>query len=77
MNYEGHVENGVVVFDEPVSLKDGTRVSIAVALERTDTSSVEGQSLYEHYKPFIGIIDDMPEDWSENHDKYLEEDYRR
>ena len=28
MSYQGHIENGVVVFDEPVSLPDGTVVRI-------------------------------------------------
>jgi len=28
MSYQGHIENGVVVFDEPVPLPEGTAVSI-------------------------------------------------
>jgi len=28
MNFQGHVERGVVIFDEPVSLPDGTEVRV-------------------------------------------------
>jgi len=28
MTYQGHIESGVVVFDEPVSLPDGTPVQV-------------------------------------------------
>jgi hypothetical protein len=29
MSYQGHIQNGLVVFDEPVSLAEGTRVPVA------------------------------------------------
>lgn len=28
MSFQGHVENGVIVFDEPVSLAEGTKVRV-------------------------------------------------
>jgi hypothetical protein len=31
MTYQGHIENGIVVFDEPISLPDGTEVRVEVA----------------------------------------------
>ena len=30
MTYRGHIEKGMVVFDEPVSLEEGTQVYIEV-----------------------------------------------
>ena len=33
MSFTGHVHNGVVVFDEPVTLPEGTEVEIAVRTE--------------------------------------------
>lgn len=36
MVYKGHIEHGTVVFDESVSLPDGTRVRIEVVGEATD-----------------------------------------
>ena len=35
MSVAGHVENGVVVFDEPVSFPDGTKVRVEPADGRT------------------------------------------
>lgn len=77
MTYKGHVENGVVVFDEPVLLEDGTPVSIEIAATPQKTDFVDARSRFEHYRHLIGIVNDLPEDLAENHDKYLEEDYRQ
>jgi hypothetical protein len=33
MSYQGHIEKGVVVFDEPVSLPDGTAVRVETVAE--------------------------------------------
>jgi len=43
MSFTGHVQNGVVVFDEPVTLPEGTVVEVAVRrLERHgDASSID------------------------------------
>jgi predicted DNA-binding antitoxin AbrB/MazE fold protein len=30
MSFIGHVQNGVVVFDEPITLQEGTEVEVAV-----------------------------------------------
>ena len=65
MSFQGHIENGVVVFDEPVSLPEGTTVRIEViAVEPRPT-------LAERFKDIIGTARDLPEDMADNHDHYL------
>lgn len=76
MTYKGHVENGVVVFDEPFSLADGTPVSIEVAEDSTESGAFAG-TLYAVYEDLIGALDGMPEDLSANLDQYLEDQYRQ
>lgn len=67
MTYKGHVQDGFVVFDDPVKLDDGTPVSVKVETAR---KSIAERRL-EHYGPLIGILEDEPEDWALNHDRYL------
>lgn len=63
MSLEVHIENGVVVFDQPVCLPDGTQVRVeVVGAEKT---------LAERFKSVIGAGVDMPEDMAKNHDHYL------
>ena len=62
MNYRGHVENGVVVLDEPVKLPEGTQVRVELAGPQSTT-------LAERLKDVIGIIDG-PADLAEQHDHY-------
>jgi hypothetical protein len=74
MSLEGHVENGVVVFDQPVSLPDGTPVRVEVIpAARSDgqrTPERTGHFL-NHYQNVIGAVTDLPPDAALNHDHYL------
>ena len=70
MTYQGHIENGVAVFDEPVSLPEGMKVRI-VAAEPSAPKAGGGKTLAERFKNIIGAVDDLPEDMAENHDQYL------
>ncbi|MFL5244517.1 MAG: hypothetical protein ACJ8FY_20650 [Gemmataceae bacterium] len=63
MSFEGHIENGVVVFNEPISLPNGTPVRVEVTLP--------GKTLAERFKNVIGAGVDLPEDMAKNHDHYL------
>ena len=63
MPYRGRVENGVVVLDESAGLPDGTQVQV----EPVDSVSVP--TLAEQLRDVIGIVDDLPEDMAENHDR--------
>ncbi len=65
MSYRGHVENGVVVFDQPVALPDGTRVSVE------PSPPPERRTLAERLHRVIGAAKGLPSDLARNHDHYL------
>ncbi len=65
MSFTGHVQNGLVVFDTPVSLPDGTLVEIHVRAEDKPLTH------FEKYKDIIGAAEGLPEDFAENHDHYI------
>jgi hypothetical protein len=65
MSFQGHIANGVVVFDEPVSFPEGATVRVELAAEPAR------KTLAEHFKDIIGKVHDLPEDMAENHDHYL------
>ncbi len=73
MTYHGHVEKGVVVLDDLVTLPEG----LAVIVEpfpvgkqesaRDEHGETLGQRLLKHAGKAIGL----PHDMAENHDHYL------
>jgi hypothetical protein len=65
MAFEGHIQNGVAVFDQPISLPEGMKVTIVPVDESAR------KTLAERFRNIIGAIDDLPEDLAENHDHYL------
>jgi hypothetical protein len=65
MSYQGHVRDGVVVFDGPVDLAEGT----VVRIEPVEPSP--RKTLAERFKNVIGAAVDLPEDMAKNHDHYL------
>jgi hypothetical protein len=72
MTYPGHVQNGAVVLDEPISLPEGAKVTVALENDRgslLDDSSLP--SLYDQFQPFVGAAVGLPEDLAMNHDHYL------
>lgn len=66
MSFKGHVQNGAVVLDEQASLPEGSEVRVQLANPEDQL-----QSLREGLLRFAGIVDDMPEGFSTNHDFYL------
>lgn len=52
MSPEGHIENGRVVLDEPVSLPNGTRLCVETVGER-DTVPARGQ--YDEFSELAGL----------------------
>ncbi|HUO09897.1 MAG TPA: hypothetical protein VM008_16455 [Phycisphaerae bacterium] len=68
MVYRGHVRNGVVVFDGPMPLPEGARVTIQP--EPVAPSDV-GPSLAESLGDFIGKAKGLPSDFARNHDHYI------
>ncbi len=73
MTYKGRVEEGVIVLDEPVRLDNGTEVDVEVTAHPVEPPA-PGE-YFERYRSFLGVLDDMPRDWAENHDKYLREQH--
>ena len=70
MTYRGHVENGVVVFDETVVLPEGAAVRVDV-LDRGKIVEEDGPTLYDRLKSVIGAAKGLPPDASQNVDHYL------
>ena len=76
MTYTGHIEAGKVVLDEPARIPEGARVRIEVlSLPATATESNPVPSLAEQMAGVIGKAEQLPVDWSENHDRYLREEH--
>lgn len=72
MTLEGHIENGHVVFDVPVKLPDGTKVTVSVQSEVGAAPDEEQYpSLYERMKSVVGKAKGLPVDLAINHDHYL------
>ncbi len=72
MVYDGHVEKGVVVVDDPVTLPDGARVKVEVLSPGGgDSLGGSGPTLYDQLAPFIGAAKGLPPDLASNHDHYL------
>jgi hypothetical protein len=70
MSFDGHIENGVAVFDEPISLPEGLKVRIVPVADRPRQTG-ERKTLAERFKNVIGAVDDLPQDMAEKHDEYL------
>ena len=66
MTYLGHVENGVVILDQPIDLPEGTRVRVELT-PVTPAKSTLGQRLLD----FAGKAQDLPPDAARNVDRYL------
>ena len=77
MTYKGHVENGVIIVDDPVRLDEGTEVVIQVAEQPArPAGQVHSKSRFEPYEALIGVLEDMPSDWADEHDRYLRDQSR-
>jgi len=62
MPYRGHVEKGVVVFDEPVDVTEGTevRVELLVRREEKPNSTPLRGTPYRYDEPFAPAVDESP-----------------
>ena len=63
MSFEGHIENGAVVLNQPIPLPNGTAVRVEVI--------ASSKTLAERFQSVIGAAVDLPEDMAKNHDHYL------
>ncbi len=72
MTLEGHIENGHVVFNTPVVLPEGTKVTVSVQAESASSEQAdELPTLYDRLKSVAGKAKGLPADLAINHDHYL------
>jgi hypothetical protein len=72
MVYDGHVENGLVVVDAPVTLPDGTKVKVEIPPAAGEELPEESlPTLYQQLAPLVGAAKGLPADLARNHDHYL------
>ena len=72
MVYDGHVQNGLVVADAPVTLPEGAQVKVEIL--PTGGDDLPGDSvptLYDQLAPLVGAAKGLPSDLARNHDHYL------
>ena len=77
MSIEGTFVNGVVIFDEPPHLPDGTRVEVVVPLVRQTESAEHGEPTMRNLLKLAGKASDLPADFAEQHDHYIHGTPRR
>ena len=65
MVYHGHIQNGLVIIDDQISLPDGTAVLVETVTPE------KGKSLAERFQDVIASVSDLPADMAENHDRYI------
>jgi hypothetical protein len=72
MTLEGHIENGHVVFNTPVVLPEGTKVTVSVQAESAPAAAAEElPTLFDRLKSVAGKAKGLPADLAINHDHYL------
>lgn len=70
MSLEGRIHDGTVVFSEPVTLAEGTRVRVEPLTIDADSLGETG-SLLVQLGDVVGAVDDLPSDLASQHDYYL------
>ena len=68
MSFAGHVQNGVVVFDKPNALPEGTPVNVEAIQVAPGAAK---RSLLERLGDIVGKAEGLPADASQNVDHYL------
>jgi hypothetical protein len=74
MVYHGKVKDGVVVFDGRKAIPEGAPVTIRkvkLSVRRATHERKRNPTLLKRYRHIVGIVEDLPPDFSENHDHYL------
>ena len=72
MVYRGHVENGVVVFEKPGALRDGTKVTIELFRERKPKAkAAKVRNVNSALARLAGKAKGLPADAARNIDHYL------
>lgn len=76
MTLHGHVSNGEIVFDRPVSLPEGAAVHVEIVVPQSITEDAPNvakdmPSLVERLPDYVGKFEGQPPDASVNLDHYL------
>ena len=72
MVLHGHFKNGVVVFDQPVNIPEGTPAEVVVQVPAEQQQEGEqAPTLHERLKPIIGMVKGLPPDGSTRIDEDL------
>jgi hypothetical protein len=66
MTYRGHIKNGQILLDEPVTLPEGAQVNIEV-IENGEPQP----TIWDKQLALAGTVEGLPPDMAENHDHYL------
>jgi hypothetical protein len=65
MEFEGTVQNGVIVVDQPQVLPEGAKVKIV--METSGKTPTLAERLLKH----AGTVPDLPSDLADQHDHYI------
>jgi hypothetical protein len=73
MIYRGHVKNGVVVLDDPVTLPEGVAVKVECAAGQAEqpVRDASRETLGQKLLKYAGKATGLPPDAARNHDHYL------
>lgn len=71
MTYRGRVHGGRVILDEAVNLPEGTEVTVSVLEQESKAEEPTAPSMYDRWKPIIGIAQHLPPDASTKIDEVL------
>lgn len=71
MTLHGHIHNGMVVFDSPIALPEGTVVRVEPVVQAIVESDLPRPSLADRLSNFLQHTVDLPADAATQHDHYL------
>ena len=77
MTFAGHVLNGVVLFETPGVVPDGTKVTIRVEDAAAGEAASATALLGQRFAWLTGAIPDLPADFAAEHDHYIHGTPRR
>ncbi|MBI3407606.1 MAG: hypothetical protein HY040_04530 [Planctomycetes bacterium] len=71
MTLAGHVHNGRIELDDPISLPEGVKVQVELILADSAPQNGEAEDLGKMLLKYAGMAVDLPTDAARNHDHYL------
>ena len=78
MTYRGYIQNVVVVFDQPVTLPDGTPVEVQTVASTEPSEAPSNEStLFDRLRDVIGKATGLPVVFAAQHDHYIHGTPRR